>query len=232
MVHIIGIDLNDPQGLKEYLGDRELDTLSGTGTVDHLAFNATDLADMRGAAEAPQRGFSRAHRALARTAPGVLRGSQRRHHRAQLPRRRSTARGITAAFVDAVHRPRAARPRHRRLARRPLHRQPAAAPGLGRRGVRAVRPRRSPDAAPASSPIRSCSRRSRASASPIDDTIGVDIAGRVTFDRGGALIAHFAAAAESHDLGTALRAAESGISRRTLSPRLFIPTPGAGCRTA
>jgi hypothetical protein len=48
VVHIIGIDRNDPQGLKEYLGDRDLDTLSGTGTVDHLAFNATDLADMRG----------------------------------------------------------------------------------------------------------------------------------------------------------------------------------------
>ena len=67
VVHIIGIDLNDPQGLKEYLGDRELDTLSGTGTVDHLAFAATDLADMRGRLTAPQRGFSRAHRALART---------------------------------------------------------------------------------------------------------------------------------------------------------------------
>ncbi|MBI4193653.1 MAG: VOC family protein [Betaproteobacteria bacterium] len=47
VVHIIGIDLEDPQGLKAYLGDRDPDSLSGTGTVDHVAFNATGLADMR-----------------------------------------------------------------------------------------------------------------------------------------------------------------------------------------
>lgn len=47
VVHIIGIDLNDPQGLKDYLGDRELDTLNGTGTVDHMAFAATGLAEMQ-----------------------------------------------------------------------------------------------------------------------------------------------------------------------------------------
>lgn len=47
VVHIIGIDLNDPQGLKDYLGDRELDTLSGTGTVDHMAFAATGLGEMQ-----------------------------------------------------------------------------------------------------------------------------------------------------------------------------------------
>jgi catechol 2,3-dioxygenase-like lactoylglutathione lyase family enzyme len=47
VVHIIGIDLNDPQGLKDYLGDRDLDTLSGTGTVDHMAFTATGLAEMQ-----------------------------------------------------------------------------------------------------------------------------------------------------------------------------------------
>jgi len=48
VVHIIGVDVNDPQGLKEYLGDRDLETLKGTGTVDHMAFNATGLAEMRG----------------------------------------------------------------------------------------------------------------------------------------------------------------------------------------
>ncbi|MDH5536121.1 MAG: VOC family protein [Betaproteobacteria bacterium] len=47
VVHIIGIDLNDPEGLKEYLGDRDLDTLKGTGTVDHMAFTANNLGDMR-----------------------------------------------------------------------------------------------------------------------------------------------------------------------------------------
>ena len=47
VVHIIGVDVNDPQGLKEYLGDRDLESLKGTGTVDHMAFNATGLAEMR-----------------------------------------------------------------------------------------------------------------------------------------------------------------------------------------
>jgi catechol 2,3-dioxygenase-like lactoylglutathione lyase family enzyme len=47
VVHIIGVDLNHPEGLKEYLGDRDLGTLNGTGTVDHMAFAATGLADMR-----------------------------------------------------------------------------------------------------------------------------------------------------------------------------------------
>ena len=47
VVHIIGIDLNDPQGLKDYLGDRDVASLQGTGTVDHMAFAATGLHDMR-----------------------------------------------------------------------------------------------------------------------------------------------------------------------------------------
>jgi len=46
VVHIIGVDLNDPQGLKAYLGDRDLSSLNGTGTVDHMAFAATGLEDM------------------------------------------------------------------------------------------------------------------------------------------------------------------------------------------
>jgi catechol 2,3-dioxygenase-like lactoylglutathione lyase family enzyme len=46
VVHIIGIDLNDPEGLKQYLGDRDLDSLKGTGTVDHIAFFATGRAEM------------------------------------------------------------------------------------------------------------------------------------------------------------------------------------------
>ena len=47
VVHIIGIDPSDPQGLKDYLGDRDITSLQGTGTVDHMAFVATGLADMR-----------------------------------------------------------------------------------------------------------------------------------------------------------------------------------------
>jgi len=47
VVHIIGIDPNNPQGLKDYLGDRDLESLNGTGTVDHMAFSATGLKEMR-----------------------------------------------------------------------------------------------------------------------------------------------------------------------------------------
>ena len=47
VVHIVGIDPNDPQGLRDYLGDRYVSTLTGgTGTFDHIAFAATDLGGM------------------------------------------------------------------------------------------------------------------------------------------------------------------------------------------
>ncbi|SAL04413.1 glyoxalase/bleomycin resistance protein/dioxygenase [Caballeronia calidae] len=44
VVHIIGIDPNDPSGLVDYLGDKGLPE-TGTGTVDHIAFLATGLPD-------------------------------------------------------------------------------------------------------------------------------------------------------------------------------------------
>jgi catechol 2,3-dioxygenase-like lactoylglutathione lyase family enzyme len=47
VVHIIGVDLDNPEGLKEYLGDRDLSSLQGSGTVDHMAFRATGLTEMR-----------------------------------------------------------------------------------------------------------------------------------------------------------------------------------------
>ena len=47
VVHIIGVDLDNPEGLKAYLGDRDLTTLEGTGTVDHMAFTATGLTEIR-----------------------------------------------------------------------------------------------------------------------------------------------------------------------------------------
>jgi catechol 2,3-dioxygenase-like lactoylglutathione lyase family enzyme len=46
-VLVIRIDLNDPEGLKTYLSDRDLSTLHGTGTVDHIAFFATGVEEMR-----------------------------------------------------------------------------------------------------------------------------------------------------------------------------------------
>lgn len=45
-VHVIGIDPNDPVGLKNYLGDRDASSLRGSGAVDHVAFFATGLAGM------------------------------------------------------------------------------------------------------------------------------------------------------------------------------------------
>jgi len=47
IVHIIGIDRNDPQGLVEYLGDKDESSLHGSAAVDHLAFLATDLGGMK-----------------------------------------------------------------------------------------------------------------------------------------------------------------------------------------
>jgi catechol 2,3-dioxygenase-like lactoylglutathione lyase family enzyme len=44
VVHLIGIDRNDPEGLKKYLGDRDETALAGSGAVDHIAFFADGLA--------------------------------------------------------------------------------------------------------------------------------------------------------------------------------------------
>lgn len=46
MVHVIGIDKNDPNGLKQYLGDRDVVSLHGTGAVDHIALMTTGLEAM------------------------------------------------------------------------------------------------------------------------------------------------------------------------------------------
>jgi catechol 2,3-dioxygenase-like lactoylglutathione lyase family enzyme len=46
VVHVIGMDPSDPEGLKKYLGDRDVSALTGSGAVDHLAFLADDLAGM------------------------------------------------------------------------------------------------------------------------------------------------------------------------------------------
>lgn len=48
VVHIIGMDANDTEGLKKYLGDREVASLKGSGAVDHIAFFATGLVAMLG----------------------------------------------------------------------------------------------------------------------------------------------------------------------------------------
>lgn len=47
VIHLIGIDVNDPSGLVEYLGDKDSNALKGSGAVDHVAFLASDLRQMR-----------------------------------------------------------------------------------------------------------------------------------------------------------------------------------------
>lgn len=46
MVHIIGIDRDNPNGLNQYLGDMDEAKLHGSGAVDHIALMTTGLATM------------------------------------------------------------------------------------------------------------------------------------------------------------------------------------------
>ncbi len=46
VVHIIGLDREQPGGLAGYLGDRNESTLRGTGSIDHIAFFADGLVEM------------------------------------------------------------------------------------------------------------------------------------------------------------------------------------------
>jgi catechol 2,3-dioxygenase-like lactoylglutathione lyase family enzyme len=57
VVHIIGVDRDDPAGLTAYLGDKAEDSLHGSAAVDHLAFLATDLADMQRRLNGARLGF-------------------------------------------------------------------------------------------------------------------------------------------------------------------------------
>ena len=43
LLHLIAIDKNDPNGLKQYLGERDPSSLYGSGAVDHIAFFAKGL---------------------------------------------------------------------------------------------------------------------------------------------------------------------------------------------
>lgn len=47
VVHIIGFDESDPKSVVEYLGDKRPEEVNGTGTIDHVAFTAAGLAEMR-----------------------------------------------------------------------------------------------------------------------------------------------------------------------------------------
>lgn len=47
VVHVIGIDPTDRAGLDGYLGDKGATATTGTGTIDHIAFVASDVPGMR-----------------------------------------------------------------------------------------------------------------------------------------------------------------------------------------
>jgi len=47
VVHLVGVDPEDPSGLVEYLGgDIDPESLAGSGSFDHIAFRATDAPAM------------------------------------------------------------------------------------------------------------------------------------------------------------------------------------------
>jgi len=45
-VHIFGVDTKETSGVSQYLGTRSEPSLQGSGAVDHVAFFATELAEM------------------------------------------------------------------------------------------------------------------------------------------------------------------------------------------
>src|SRR3978361_1211372 len=46
VVHVIGLDRDSPDGLRNYLGNRSPESLKGSGAVDHVAFFADGLPAM------------------------------------------------------------------------------------------------------------------------------------------------------------------------------------------
>jgi catechol 2,3-dioxygenase-like lactoylglutathione lyase family enzyme len=46
IVHVIGLDAKKPNGLNQYLGERDNTGLHGSGAVDHVAFFVTGLEPM------------------------------------------------------------------------------------------------------------------------------------------------------------------------------------------
>jgi catechol 2,3-dioxygenase-like lactoylglutathione lyase family enzyme len=46
-VHLIGVDPASREGLRDHLGERRVEGLQGSGSVDHIAFLATDWPGMR-----------------------------------------------------------------------------------------------------------------------------------------------------------------------------------------
>jgi catechol 2,3-dioxygenase-like lactoylglutathione lyase family enzyme len=64
VVHVIGTDPNEKPGLEDYLGDRKPD-LGGTGSIDHVAFVASDVPGVKARLNANDLPFRQ------RTVPGM-----------------------------------------------------------------------------------------------------------------------------------------------------------------
>ena len=47
VVHVVGIDRDNPQPLIDYLGEKALADATDSGSIDHIAFVAADLAGMK-----------------------------------------------------------------------------------------------------------------------------------------------------------------------------------------
>src|SRR5258708_4656673 len=47
VVHLIGVDPNSPEELRDYRGEQPVEELRGSGAIDHIAFLATDWPVMR-----------------------------------------------------------------------------------------------------------------------------------------------------------------------------------------
>jgi len=47
VVHLVGLDPDNPEGLYNYLGVKDVHFLDGSGSIDHLAFRATNPEDLK-----------------------------------------------------------------------------------------------------------------------------------------------------------------------------------------
>lgn len=62
VVHLIGADPGDRQTLIRSMGDKPVQSLAGSGAVDHVAFGGTGLAEMR--SRLAERGIEHRERAV------------------------------------------------------------------------------------------------------------------------------------------------------------------------
>jgi len=47
VVHLVGIDPKNPDGLYDYLGVTDINFLDGSGSIDHLAFRASEPEELK-----------------------------------------------------------------------------------------------------------------------------------------------------------------------------------------